>query len=71
MKESENLPHPDVHAQEIVVPRLTSLGTTPSQDYGLDHEPRRGVEDLEAALEQFREIAANLDSEDCTESRAK
>jgi hypothetical protein len=65
MKESENLPHPDVHAQEIVVPRLTSLGTTPSQDYGLGHEPRRGVEDLEAAVEQFREIAENLDSENC------
>jgi hypothetical protein len=34
MKESDNLPDPDVLAQEIVVPRLTWLRTTPSQGYG-------------------------------------
>lgn len=32
LEESDNLPDPDVLAQEIVVPRLASLGTTPSQD---------------------------------------
>ncbi len=31
LEESDNLPDPDVLAQEIVVPRLASLGTTPSQ----------------------------------------
>ena len=39
LKESDNLPDPDVLAQEI-------------------------VEDLEAALEQFREIAADLGSKE-------
>jgi hypothetical protein len=33
LEDSDNLPDP-VLAQEIVVPRLTSLGTTPSQGYG-------------------------------------
>jgi len=42
LEESDNLPDPDVLAQEI-------------------------VEDLEAALEQFREIAANLTHEVPTE----
>jgi len=31
LEESDNPPDPDVLAQEIVVPRLASLGTTPSQ----------------------------------------
>ena len=61
LEESDNLP--DVLAQEIVVPRLASLGTTPSQDPRPARGPRRGVDDLEAALEQFREIVADLYSE--------
>ena len=60
LEESDNLPDPDVLAQEIVVPRLASLGTTPSQDPRPARGPRRGVEDLEAALEEFREIATDL-----------
>jgi hypothetical protein len=59
LEEFDNLPDPDVLAQEIVVPRLASLGTTPSQGTGPGRGPRRGVEDLEA-LEQFHEIAADL-----------
>jgi hypothetical protein len=31
LEESDNPPDPDVLAQEIVVPRLAPLGTTPSQ----------------------------------------
>jgi type I restriction enzyme M protein len=42
LEESDNLPHPDVLAQEI-------------------------VEDLEATLEQFREIATNLAADALTE----
>ena len=53
------LPDPDVLAQEIVVPRLSSLGTIVSQDLRAGRGPHRGVEDLEAALEQFREIAVD------------
>ena len=70
LEESDNLPDPDILAQEIVVPRLASLGThsspepqaegTPSQDPRPARGPRRGVEDLEAALERFREIATDL-----------
>jgi type I restriction enzyme M protein len=48
LQESDNLPGPDVLAQDIVVLRLPSLD---------------GVEESkqpEAALEQFREIAADL-----------
>ena len=44
-------PDSDVLAQEIVVPRLVSLGTTPSQGIRPSRVLRRGVEDLEAALE--------------------
>ena len=51
LEESDNLPDPDVLAQEIVVPRLVSLGTTPSQGIRPSRVLRRGVEDLEAALE--------------------
>ena len=60
LEEFDNLPDAELLAQEIVVPRLASLGTTPSQDPRPARGPRRGVEDLEAALEQFREIAADL-----------
>jgi hypothetical protein len=49
LEESENLPNPDVLAQEIVVPRLASLGTTPS--IRPSRVLGRGVEDFEAALE--------------------
>jgi len=52
-----------VLAQQIVVPRLASLGTTPSQGPRPSRGPRRGVEDLEAAREQFREIVADLSGE--------
>ena len=55
------------------MPRLASLGTptspepqaegTPSQDPRPARGPRRGVEDLEAALEQFREIATDSGAE--------
>jgi len=31
LEESDNLPEPGVLGQEIVVPRLASLGTTPSR----------------------------------------
>lgn len=61
-EESDNLPDPDVLAQEIVVLRLASLGTTPSQDRRPARGPRRGAGDLEAAVEQFREIANDLSS---------
>ena len=50
----------EVLAQEIVVPRLASLGTTPSQDPRPARGPPRGVDDLEAALAQFGTIAADL-----------
>lgn len=60
LEESDNLPDPDVLAQEIVVPRLAALRTTPSQDPRPARGPRRGVEDLEAALEQFCKIANDL-----------
>jgi type I restriction enzyme M protein len=60
VEDSDNLPDPGVLAQEIVVPRLASLGTTPSQDPRPARGPRRGVEDLETALELFREIATDL-----------
>ena len=70
LEESDNLPDPDILAQEIVVPRLASLGTpsspepqaegTPSQEPRSARGPRRGVEDLEAALEQLRAIAMDL-----------
>jgi len=50
-EESDNLADPDVLAQEVVVPRLASLGTTPSQGQRPSRGRRRGVEDLEAALE--------------------
>ena len=60
LEDSDNLPDPDVLAQEIVVPRLASLGTTPSQGQRPSRGRRRGVEDLEAALEQFREITNDL-----------
>jgi hypothetical protein len=36
LEESDNLPNPDVLAQEIVVPRVDSLGTTLSQDQATD-----------------------------------
>ncbi|HEY6368914.1 MAG TPA: hypothetical protein VI585_29360 [Candidatus Binatia bacterium] len=54
---------PDIPAQEIVVPRLTSRGTTPSQGYGQAVDRVEAVEDLEAALEQFHEIATDLGGE--------
>ena len=69
LEESDKLPDPDVLAQEIVVPRFASLGTTPSQDPRPARGPRRGVEDLEAALEQFREIATDLAIEKVGENR--
>jgi hypothetical protein len=47
LEESDNLPDPDVLAQEIVVPRLVSLGTTPSQGIRPSRVLRRGVEDLD------------------------
>ena len=68
LEESDNLPDPDVLAQEIVVPRLASLGTTPSQGKRPSSGPRRRVEDLEAALEQFREIATDQRAEVPTEN---
>ena len=52
LEESDSLPDRDVLAHEIVVPRLASLGTTPSQGTRPGRGPRRGVEDLEA-LEQL------------------
>jgi len=64
LEDSDNLSDPDVVAQEIVVPRLASLGTTPSQDSRPARGPRRGVEDLEAALEQFREIMTDFGRDD-------
>ena len=45
-------------AQEIVVPRVDSLGTTLSQDQATDRV--EGVEDREATLEQFGEITGDL-----------
>ncbi|HEY6368917.1 MAG TPA: hypothetical protein VI585_29375 [Candidatus Binatia bacterium] len=50
--------------QELVVPRLTSRGTTPSQGYGQAVDRVEAVEDLEAAIEQLREIAADLGAKD-------
>ena len=49
-EESDSLPDPDVLAQEIVVPRLASLGTTPSQGRRPSRGQRRGVEDFETAF---------------------
>ena len=63
LEDSDNLPAPDVLAQEIVVPRLASLGTTPSQGPRPGRGPRRGVDYLEAVLEEFREIATDLGGE--------
>jgi len=73
LEESDNLPDPDILAQEIVLPRLASLGTpsspepqaegTPSQDPRPARGPRRGVDDLEATLERFREIANDSGAE--------
>lgn len=54
LEESDNIPDRDPLAQEIVVPRVDSLGTTLSQDQARDRV--EGVEDREAALEQFGEI---------------
>jgi hypothetical protein len=62
LEDSDNLPDPDVLAQEIVVPRLASLGTTPSQDPRPARGQRRGVDDLQASLEQFRAIANAIQS---------
>jgi type I restriction enzyme M protein len=62
-EESDNLTDPDFLAQDIVVPRRVPLGTTPSQGPRPSREPRRRVEDFEAALEQFREIAVDLGAE--------
>jgi hypothetical protein len=42
LEKSDNLPDPDVLAQEVVVPRLVSLGTTPSQGTRPRRGPRRG-----------------------------
>src|SRR6266536_606592 len=46
--------------RKLSSPRLASLGTTPSQGPRPGRGPRRGVEDLEAALEQFREAPGIL-----------
>jgi hypothetical protein len=57
---SENPPDPQVLiAQEIVVPRLASLGTTPSQGRRLEAVASVEGSKIEAALEQFCEITAN------------
>jgi type I restriction enzyme M protein len=49
---SDNLPDPDVLVQEIIDP-----STPLTRD---DPEPGSTVEDLQSALEQFREIAADV-----------
>jgi type I restriction enzyme M protein len=67
---SDSLPDTDVLAQEIVVHRLASLRTTQSQGSRPGREPRRRIEDLEAALEQFCEIANDLGA-DGTENSNK
>ena len=51
----------DVLAPEIVVPRLASLGTTPSQGPRPGRGPRRGVDYLEAALEQETSQRSGID----------
>jgi len=61
---SENPRNPEILAQEIIAPRLASRGAIPSQGRTARRRgPRRGVEALEAALEQFCEIAADLGRE--------
>jgi len=61
LEQPGNLSDPDVLAQEIIVPRLVSLGTTPSQGIRPSRVLCRGVKDLDPPSKQFREIAAEKD----------
>ena len=58
LEESDNLSDPSVLTQEIVVPRLASLGRPRARARAKPWTVSRGA--LEAALEQFREIAIDL-----------
>ena len=61
LEASDSLLDPDIFAQEIVVPRLASLGTTRARAYGQAVSCVEGSKTLRPPSKQFREIATEKD----------